>query len=172
MTSATTKIKDPIIRAYIKQLVGDEGLTVVEKMPSEEVTDEKIAEITGVSLNVVRRTLYILYENHLAKYRRVRDKESGWLTYLWTLDISNIDFVLEDEMKKLLRNLKRYLEFEESNVFYVCSGDPPCGRYSFDIAAKYNFSCPNCEAKLVFQDNAKIVEGIKERISQLEKAIT
>ncbi|MEM2934282.1 MAG: transcription factor [Methanocellales archaeon] len=163
-----TSIKDPVIRAYIKQLVGDEGLMVVEKMPRDEVTDEKIAEITGVSLNVVRRTLYILYENHLAKYRRVRDKESGWLTYFWTLDISNIDFVLEDEMRKLLRNLKRYLEFEESNIFYLCSR---CGRYSFDAAAKYNFICPSCGGKLVFQDSAKIVEGIKERISQLERTI-
>lgn len=164
-------IKDPVIRAYIKQLVGDEGLAVVEKMPKEEITDEKIAEVTGVSLNVVRRTLYILYESHLAKYRRVRDKESGWLTYLWTLDISNIDFVLEDEMRKLLRNLKRYLEFEETNVFYVCSQNHRCGRYSFDAAAKHNFICPNCKAKLVFQDNAKIIEGIKKLISQLEKAI-
>lgn len=164
-------VKDPIIRAYIKQLVGEEGLVVVEKMPRDEVTDEKIAEITGVSLNVVRRTLYILYENRLAKYRRVRDKESGWLTYLWILDISNIDFVLEDEKKKLLRNLRRYLEFEESNVFYICERDPPCGKFLFDIAAKQNFICLNCGGKIVFKDNSKIIEEMKKRISLLEKSL-
>lgn len=165
-------VKDPIIRAYINQLVGGEGLVVVEKMPREEVTDEKIAEISGVSLNVVRRTLYILYENRLAKYRRVRDKESGWLTYLWTLDLSNVDFVLEDEKKKLLRNLKRYFEFEEGNVFYICSRDPPCGRFLFDVAAKHNFICPICEGKLVFQDNAKVVGELRKLVSQLEKSIS
>ena len=62
------------VRGYIHKLVGDEGMTVVEKMiekvPDQEVTDEQVAELSGINLNLVRKTLYILYENHLAMYRR------------------------------------------------------------------------------------------------------
>ena len=39
-------------------------------MPEGEVTDEEIAEKTGVLLNTVRRTLFILYENKFAICRR------------------------------------------------------------------------------------------------------
>ncbi|VVB86465.1 Transcription factor E [uncultured archaeon] len=83
-------LNDPVIKGYFINLVGEEGFKVVEKMPEGEVTDEKIAEVTGVLLNIVRRTLFILYENRLAVYRRVRDTDSGWLTYLWRLDLGNL----------------------------------------------------------------------------------
>jgi len=62
------RLKDAVARAYIRGLVGKDGLIMVDKAPKGEVTDEKVAEVTGVSLNTVRRALYILYENGLASY--------------------------------------------------------------------------------------------------------
>ncbi len=77
-----TIVEETIHRAYLNKLVGDEGLQIVENIPGEEITDERLAEVTGISLNTVRRTLYLLYEHRLAVYRRKRDPDSGWLTYL------------------------------------------------------------------------------------------
>jgi len=75
-------VRDIAVKGYLRNLVGDEGLEIVEKVPLGELTDEKIAEETGANLNTVRRTLYVLYENRLARYRRERDRDSGWLTYI------------------------------------------------------------------------------------------
>ena len=55
---------------------------------TEEVTDEQLAEKSGMRLNVVRKILYKLYDNRLASYRRVRDKNTGWFVYFWKLNRS------------------------------------------------------------------------------------
>ncbi|HEY9247078.1 MAG TPA: transcription factor [Candidatus Methanoperedens sp.] len=160
-------LTDPVIRGYLISLVGEEGFKVVQNMPEGEVTDEKIAEVTGVLLNIVRRTLFILYENRLAVYRRVRDTDSGWLTYLWKLDLSNLDRQLELESKKLLKNLKTKLEFEEGKVFYTCQKQ--CNRYLFETAAELEFICPVCGEELEYQDNEMTIKALKKRISRLEE---
>ena len=160
---------DPVIKGYFINLVGEEGFKVVQNMPEGEVTDEKIAEVTGVLLNIVRRTLFILYENRLAVYRRERDTDSGWLTYLWKLDLSNLNARLELEAKKLLKNLKSKLKFEEDKVFYVCEKN--CGHYLFEDAAETEFICPVCGGRLEYQDSEKLIKALKKRISELEELV-
>ncbi|HEX7628221.1 MAG TPA: transcription factor [Candidatus Methanoperedens sp.] len=159
-------LNDPVIKGYLINLVGEEGYKVVANMPEGEVTDEKIAQATGVLLNIVRRTLFILYENRLAGYRRERDTDSGWLTYLWKLDLSNLNRQLELEAKKLLKNLKTKLEYEENKVFYICEKQD--GRFLFEIAAEMEFKCPFCGGELVFEENEPVIDALKQRIVKLE----
>jgi transcription initiation factor TFIIE subunit alpha len=158
-----------VIYGYFHSLVGDDGIKVIKNMPEGEVTDEEISKATDVLLNVVRRTLFILYEKRLASYRRERDTDSGWLTYLWKLDLSPIEKLLEVEQEKLAANLEKRLAFEEENVFYTCKNK--CGRYLFDAAVETSFLCPECGEDLMHQDNEKIVSAIKKRIEQLKPNI-
>jgi len=160
-------LNDPVIKGYFINLIGEEGFKVVEKMPETEVTDEKIAEATGVLLNIVRRTLFILYENRLAVYRRVRDTDSGWLTYLWRLDLSTMDSQLVHESKKILKNLRSKLEFEDGKVFYTCKAQ--CSRFLFETASDLLFICPVCGEDLEFQDNESVVKALKQRINKIEE---
>ncbi|MDI6888928.1 MAG: transcription factor E [Methanocellales archaeon] len=161
------RLKDAVARAYLTRLVGEDGLTIVEKAPKGEATDEKVAEVTGVSLNTVRRALYILYENGLASYRRERDKDSGWLTYLWKIDLSNIYEVLDAEMRKLLKILQKRLETEKNSMFYACVDG--CGRFLFELAAGTNFVCPICGATLEYQDNTELVKALEKRVKEIQK---
>lgn len=162
-------LNNPVVRECVLKLVGEEGLKVIRNMPPGEVTDERISEVTGVLLNIVRRTLFILYENRLASYRRERDTNSGWLTYLWTLNMDNIESLLTAESRKLLKNLETRLEFEQDNMFYVCES---CGkRYLFETASESNFVCPACSARLDFEDNRVIINTIKKRIGEIESRI-
>jgi transcription initiation factor TFIIE subunit alpha len=160
-------------RGYIYKLVGNEGIDIVEKMlekvPDKEVTDEKIAEISGINLNLVRKTLYILYENHLALYRRERDKDSGWLTYLWKLDLENTGNMLKNETRKLIKKLERRLEFENSE-FYICSENPP-HRLLFDYAMDSNFTCPVDGSPMVYYDNSEEKMALQDRIDRLKSII-
>jgi len=164
-----TVIEDPIHRAYICKLVGEDGLHIVESMPDEEVTDEYVTEITEISLNTVRRTLYLLYEHRLASYRRERDPESGWLTYLWILCPENLDRALESEVRKLLRKLDNRLSYEKNNIFYACVKG--CARFVFDEASENNFICPFCGEELEYMENDRVVETIEKRIQKLTAAL-
>jgi transcription initiation factor TFIIE subunit alpha len=163
-------LKNKAVKGYIKKLVGDEGITVVQKMleavPDREVTDEKVAEISGINLNLVRKTLYILYENHLAIYRRERDKDSGWLTYLWKLDLDNAEHMLRNETRKLIRKLERRLDFENQE-FFVCEAEPP-HRILFDYAMEANFVCPVDESPLMHFDNTEEKQALRNRINALK----
>lgn len=158
-------LNDKVIRGYLRSLVGEDGLKMIEQMPEGDVTDEEIAAKTGVLLNTVRRTLFILYENKFAIVVRERDSNSGWLTYLWHLNFSDIEHQLMREKKKLLRNLKTRLDFEENNVFYVCPQS--CVRLLFDEATETEFLCPMCGEDLVFYDNSSFVGALKKRVDAL-----
>jgi transcription initiation factor TFIIE subunit alpha len=159
---------DKVIRGFLLSLVGEDGLKMIENMPEGNVTDEEISQKTGILLNTVRRTLFILYENKFAIVVRERDSNSGWLTYLWHLDFSDIEHQLMREKKKLFKNLKARLEFEENNVFYVCPQN--CARLLFDEATETEFLCPMCGEDLVYYDNSSIVNVLKKRIEALNSA--
>lgn len=166
-------LNNKAIKGYIIKLVGEDGMTIVERMiekvPDKEVTDEKVAEISGINLNLVRKTLYILYENHLALYRRERDKDSGWLTYLWKLDLDNTENMLRNETKKLIKKLERRLEFE-NNEFYVCTAEPP-HRILFDYAVDANFTCPIDGMPMEYDDNSNEKVALQRRIEKLKQTV-
>ncbi len=161
-------VGDAAIQGYLKNLVGDDGLEMIEKASIDELTDEKIAEQTGSNLNIVRRTLYILYENRLANYRRERDKDSGWLTYLWQVDLSDISRNIGEEAQKLIKRLETRLDFEAQNVCYTCENN--CNRVLFETASDYDFICPICQASLDFQDNSLLVDVLTNKLEELERA--
>ena len=162
-------VEEEIHKAYLNKLVGEEGLRIVENIPREEITDERLAEMTGISLNTVRRTLYLLYERRLAVYRRKRDPDSGWLTYLWQLCPANFDKALQSEAKRLLRKLEERLDYEKNNIFYACTDG--CARFIFDEATEANFICPFCQSSLEYMENAKVVETIERQINDLHACL-
>jgi transcription initiation factor TFIIE subunit alpha len=162
-------VEETIHKAYLNKLVGEEGLRIVESIPKEEITDERLAEITGISLNTVRRTLYLLYEHRLAVYRRKRDPDSGWLTYLWQLCPENFDKALESEVRRLVRKLEERLAYEKNNIFYACSQG--CARFVFDEASEASFICPFCQSSLEYMENAKMVETLERQIRELKASL-
>lgn len=159
-------LEDSVLQGLLLNLVGEEGIKVITNMPEGEVTDEEVSQVTDVALNVVRRTLYILFENRLAFYRRERNKDSGWLTYLWKLDLSGINNLLDDQLIKLIKNLKTKLAFEDNNMFYICNNN--CGRFVFDVVSETEFLCPICGDDVIFQDNEVVKQCLIKRINDLE----
>ena len=159
----------PVVEGYLTKLVGKEGFRILEQAPDYEIVDEQLAERSGVDINTVRRTLFILYENHFATYRRERDNDSGWLTYYWLIDFSNVGDILNAEMSKFHDILEKRLKHEQNNMFYACVNK--CGRYDFDFATDYEFICPVCAMELVFDDNTHIIEQLSTRISEMDNNI-
>jgi transcription initiation factor TFIIE subunit alpha len=162
-------LNDPVIQKYLHELVGPTGMPVAAAPPDGEVTDEELAEELALELNDVRRALFILYENDLASYRRLRDEDSGWLTYLWTFEYDNIPEKLEEEMHRLLDALEERRGYELDNEFYLCEQDSL--RFEFGEAMDFGFECPNCGTQLVSMDNARLIESMDERIEELREAL-
>jgi len=155
-------LNDPVIQKYLHELVGPTGMPVAAAPPDGEVTDEELAEELGLELNDVRRALFILYENDLATYRRVRDEDSGWLTYLWTFHYDNIPENLEEEMYRLLDALEEREEYERTHEFYLCE---VCSiRFEFGEAMDFGFECPECGSPVEAMDNDRLREAMGQRV--------
>lgn len=159
-------LSEPVVQKYIHDLVGPEGINVAMSPPAAEVTDEELADDLEMELNVVRRTLMLLSENGLADYRRVRDEESGWLTYLWTFKYDRLPEIMVEDMKQLRELLAERRTYEQGNQFYIC--DVCVQRFVFDDAIEFGFECPNCAGSLESRSSDAIVEALDARIAEIE----
>ena len=168
MVAVEDALKNDAVRAYLFRLVGEEGLELIDKFPVEgEYSDEDLAESTGINLNSVRHTLYTLYGKRLAEYRRIKNSETGWLTYLWVLKFENLDATLSEEMDDILDILKAREDYEILNDFYICG---TCGlRYTFDEAMARDFICINCDEKMDHFDNDLLAEALKRRVDAIKE---
>jgi len=156
---------DPVIQKYLHELVGPKGMPVAAAPPDGEVTDEELAEELRLELNDVRRALFILYENDLASYRRLRDEDSGWLTYLWTFEYDKIPEQLQAEMHRLLEALEERHQYELENEFYL--SEEAGIRFEFGEAMEFGFQCPQTGAELQPMENSRLVEAMERRIEAL-----
>ncbi|MGA2105671.1 MAG: transcription factor [Methanoregula sp.] len=136
-------LNNPAMRAYIYRLVGDEGLNLLEKFPKEgEHSDED---------------------------HRIKNNETGWLTYLWQLRIDHIHDAIREEMEMVLHKLERRIVFEEENDFYICKECHDI--YTFTVAIGNDFKCPNCDVPLSHFENEMLVKALRERIETMKKTL-
>jgi len=169
MTTVADLLNNKTIQSYLLRIVGEEGLDLLAKFPKEgEYSDEELAEKTGINLNSVRHTLYTLYEKRLAEYRRIKNTETGWLTYLWKLKPEGIHDAICDEMRIVLEKLETRKKFEEENDFFVCK---TCGTFTFNDVVNTGFVCPSCEKPLEHFDNETLLNALNKRISSIKRSL-
>ena len=155
---------NPMVKEYFRKVVGEEGLKIIEHLPEREITDEEIAGLTDTKLTSVRKVLYTLYESRIAEYRTERDDISGWITYWWSFDQNKVKKLMEEEVDRELRGLRKKLEYERKGVFYQCS----CQRVSFEEAAEKTFWCDECESNYEYFDNGGLIRELEGKITEIE----
>jgi transcription initiation factor TFIIE subunit alpha len=158
---------DPVLVQVLTDFGGDDALKLAKVLISvqdDEVTDEKLADISKVKLNVVRKILYILNENKLTAFRRVRDKRSGWFVYYWKPQFNMLPDLLDERKHDVLEKLEARMHYEEDNFFFKCrNGCAP--RYNYIDAMENNFGCPVCNNGMLDQDRKMdVVNFLKEKI--------
>ena len=159
----------PAVYQYLLKLVGEEGIELINLCPKEELSDEEIAERTEINLNSVRHTLYNLYEHRLAEYRRIKNNETGWLTYLWTIRMDNLESVLKGEMENAAAKLAARLKYDQNNDFYQCKN---CGAMeTFTNAMSANFICPQCGNMMDHFDAELLVNALSRRVEKMQASL-
>jgi len=149
---------------------------------SKDITDEDITEnikehIEGtdidfepddteiLKLNTVRKTLYKLYSEKIAQFRRIRDKSTGWFIYYWWHEFDLLEEIIIEKKKLIESKLRDRLQFEQNNYFFICINCEDSNiKYNFEEAFELNFRCPNCGGSLEAQDNKAIIEFLKNKI--------
>ena len=157
-----------IFRLVVEEIAGKEGVDVATVLVNaDETTDEEIATKTDLKLNVVRRILYKLHDNHLASYRRIRDTNTGWFLYYWKIDPKKAQALVNRKKRMVLNLLEQRLEHESNNDLYACV-NRDSSPVPFEEAMNLSFRCPTCNAALEFVDNKRAVSFLKKRVEELK----
>ena len=165
------KIEDILV-----EILGEEALSLIRYLSGREnVSEFDLANKTKKDIKIVRKMLYILYNNNLVSFNRKKDKLKGWYIYYWTLVPESIKYLYFKKKKERLAFLKTRLEEETKELFFVCKSR--CIRLTFDQAMDIEFHCPEC-GELIAQDNTEQsvadikneIFGIEQDLVDLEKA--
>jgi transcription initiation factor TFIIE subunit alpha len=153
----------------LKDFGGPEAIKIAQVLLQgpDDLTDEKLADLSKVKLNVVRKILYILNENRITTFRRVRDKRSGWFVYFWNENFNYLPNLLKERKEAVIEKLESRMRFEETNYFFRCANG--CHeRYIFVDAMEHNFICPKCNTgSLTADSNEEKIKFLKDTIIKL-----
>jgi len=157
----------------LAEILGDqEAPQVINVLKgSGEITDDEIANKTGIRLNFVRKILYKLYDHSLVALRRTRDEKTGWFVFHWKFQPDQLEGFIHNQKRRVLEKLQTRLDFEKSHDFYYC-GSLKCQRTPFEEAVESVFRCPTCGNSLMHFNNADLVKALETKIEQLRKELS
>ncbi|NWF87089.1 transcription factor [Candidatus Bathyarchaeota archaeon] len=164
-------IDDATLMKVAEALGEEEAVKLIEILKnSNEITDDEIANKTGIRLNSVRKILYKLYDHSLVSLRRTRDPKTGWFIFHWRLQPDQLEGFILSQKRRVLEKLNIRFEYEKKHDFYYCY-TPGCRRIPFEEAIELVFKCPICGKPLMHYDNGKIVQTLAKKIEQLRKEL-
>ena len=150
---------------------GEEATNVVNALLKlEDAADDEIAKESEVSLNVVRKVLYKLYDHSLITCTRERNDQSGWYTFRWRIQPSQLDAFIRVRKRRILEKLKIRLEFERGHSFFICKKCPEM-RLIFEEAIESAFRCNKCGSQFMSADNDDIINELSGIINKLQKEL-
>jgi len=156
----------------VAALFGEEAVRVVEILEKVgETTDFQIADQTEIRLNIVRRTLYRLYDHSLVGLRRTRDKETGWFVFHWRLQPDQFGGFITNRKRHILEKLEARLTYEANDEFYSCQTQG-CRPLPFGQAFEVLFRCSACNKPMVHVNNGQIIEVITRKIEQIKRELS
>jgi transcription initiation factor TFIIE subunit alpha len=166
-----TFIDDETLNKVAQVFGSDDAVKVIDILREvEEITDDEIANKTGIRLNFVRKILYKLYDHSLVSLRRSRDESTGWFIFHWRLQPDQLEGFIQGQKRRILEKLETRFRYEKNHDFYYCY-TPGCKRIPFEEAMELVFKCPTCNKPLMHFDNGKLVEALDIRIERLRKEL-
>ncbi|MEM3543785.1 MAG: hypothetical protein QXF07_02070 [Candidatus Micrarchaeia archaeon] len=167
----TELLYNPLVTDYLKTNFGENSIKVISAA-MEEMTDDAIAARCKLKVAEVRAILNKLYNYKMAEYKRIKDRDTGWFSYIWKIDVSNILNIIKEQTINRIEELDKTVEKMNTEFVYYC---PQCSKtnlISFDLAADLMFRCPNCENKLLEKERDSKDKYEKELIELKSKHIS
>ncbi len=177
------RIKDilsfQITQDFLKNVGGNYATDIVKicLKKNGKCLDEDIEHgMKNLKITEIRSVLNRLHYRGIACYNKVKNKNSGWYTYTWEIKKRRIVELILEQHSEQLQKLERKATFEESHVFFACP--KKCEETPFEIAAQYEFRCPECGEMMnpvnMENKNKEIqghIETLKTELTELQKTL-
>jgi len=165
-------VDDKTLTKVAEVFGNEEAIKVINVLRGvDEITDDEIANKTGIRLNSVRKILYKLYDHSLVGLRRTRDETTGWFIFHWRLQPDQLEGFILNQKRRVLEKLQIRLDYEKNHDFYYCNSSK-CPRVPFEEAVESVFRCPSCGKPLMHFNNGHIVKALEVKVEQLRKELS
>ena len=154
---------------FLEQIAGPMAINVIKLFHNDGLSPEDISKKLNEKITVVRATLNSLHFRGIACYKKQRN-ENNMYEFIWEIKYKKIvDVLLLQEIKKY-KKLEYDLSQKEGHDYFYCP--KKCNvEVEFEVAAAYNFKCPNCSASLEMVNVKTKINKIKKEKIEVEKNI-
>ncbi|MBU1136002.1 MAG: hypothetical protein ABIG37_01110 [Nanoarchaeota archaeon] len=161
-------MQSKLLKDVFKEIAGEFAGEVVDIILEKKGVNEfLIAKKLNLTINQTRNIFYKLSNFGLVSFTRKKDKRKGWYTYFWTLNTGRTLELLEEKLSKEIENLKQQLKNREMKRYYICN---ECKvEINEEKSLLHNFTCPECGEVYVLNEDKKIFNILRNKISRLEK---
>jgi len=161
---------DKTTKQHLVQIAGPLALEIIKLYDTDKVySPEEIAAKLKVKITMIRSTLNSLHYRGIACYKKVRN-ESNMFEFYWEIKFKKIiEIIIENETENLKR-IEEEISYQQGRDYFYCP--KKCVDVPFEVAAAYNFRCPNCNKPLEIKDSKKFAESLKRKKTAIMKTIT
>jgi transcription initiation factor TFIIE subunit alpha len=158
-------VSNKIVQDYLTSNFGEESVKII-RAATENMTDDALAVKCKLKVSEIRMVLNKMHSMRLAEYTRIKDKDTGWYSYIWKVNLGGIYEVLNNSMRGEINQLNNQLEENTTVLSYICSKCSKSNVIDFEIASKLAFRCPNCKRRLYEKKNSN--GEIETRLGELK----
>ena len=137
-------LADAAARQRLIEIGGENTINIIREFDMD-MSDDELAKKTGIKPSEVRVVLNRLHNKGVFAYTRVRDRDSGWYSYIWKLDEGRLKDVggavmAEETMQATGKEGYRCVCCKQQNMM------------DFSEAVDMRFRCGSCGSCLEFFD--------------------
>ena len=138
-------LADAAARQRLIEIGGENTINIIREFDMD-MSDDELAKKTGIKPSEVRVVLNRLHNRGVFAYTRVRDRDSGWYSYIWKLD------------EERLKDVGGAVMAEETTQSvgkegYRCTCCKQQNMMDFSEAVDMRFRCGSCGSCLEFFDS-------------------
>src|SRR3989338_9378588 len=160
-----------IVQDFLKAVGGEYAIELMKICVEKKrpVTDEEIGKKLPLKVTEIRTILNRLHYRGIACYQKTKNIKTGWYSYTWEIKNSRIAEILIETHAEDITKLEKDMEFEGTHAFF--SAGKGLQEYPFEIAAEYNFKCPETGKPLKAMDNKKRVKELVKKVEILKTEV-
>jgi len=160
-----------LVQEFLRGVGGDAaiGVAKIYERKNASVTDEELAKKMKVKVTEIRTVLNRLHYRGIACYKKTKNRKSGWYNYTWQIKKKRIVELIVEEQKEIIEKLEAKQDFGKNYSFFSCESG--CEIVPFEIAAEYQFKCPDCGKTMDSFDYTKKLADINSQIGEMKRGL-
>lgn len=160
-----------IVREFLNSVGGKYAVELVKicNKKKKPITDEEIGKKLPLKITEIRTVLNRLHYRGIACYQKSRNNKTGWYSYTWEIKQRRVAELILEKQKEEIEKLENTVDFERNYCFFSCKNN--CNNFFFEVAAEYQFKCPECGNNMNSVNNKKRIRELKKKINLIKSEV-